>query len=371
MTTQAGQRGRDGKRAARCVFALAGTNRLNLHRQPTRSTGDEMFTRSRRTRPVAAVAAFALAAMTFVSLAITTTANAQVPAAASPTPGSYTSVSGFSTDNPLTFFVSSNRKQLQDIDANGIGMYCTPGGSFAPDFVADVVALDASGHFSAKASQPIVADNVVGTLSYVFQGRVGASLAEGTLTETLKFTNGSPYTCSSTISWTAKRDMQPLQTSAPPPAGTYTSTFRLSNTPLTFSVLPDRKRLAHIQANANGIGMYCAPGGYVATKIIINTFPLNADGSFYGKSTQHIIVDNADATVNETFQGHFHGIGMSKAARAAGALHRDSHMEGRQQHPVLLHEHDVLAGDAQRTVATANQTYAHRPGASIPHARAR
>ena len=133
MTTHAGRRGHDGKGAARCVFDLAGTNRLNLHRQPTRSTGDKMFTRGRCTRPVAAVAAFALAAMTFVSLAFTTTANAQVPAAVSPTPGSYTSVSGFSTNNPLTFFVSQDRKQLQDIDASGIGMNCTPEGSFAPN----------------------------------------------------------------------------------------------------------------------------------------------------------------------------------------------------------------------------------------------
>jgi hypothetical protein len=259
--------------------------------------------------------------MTFVSLAVTTTANAQVPAAASPTPGSYTSVSGFSTNNPLTFFVSSNHEQLQDIDANGIGMYCTPGDYFAPNFVASVVALDASGYFSASSSQPIVADNVVGTLSYVFQGRVGTSAAGGTLTETLTFTNGSDYTCSSTISWTAKRDMQPLQTSAlPPRAGTYTSNFWLSNVPLTFSVLSDRKRLAHIQDNANGIGLYCAPGGYVAPQIIINTFPLNADGSFNGKSTQHIVVDQADATVTETFQGHFHGMGMTKAARAAGVF---------------------------------------------------
>ena len=318
MTTQAGRRGRDGKGAARCIFDLAGTNRLNLHRRATRSTGDEMFARSRCTRPVAAVAAFALAAMTFVSLAVTTTANAQVPAAASPTPGGYTSVSGFPTNNPLTFFVSSNHKQLQDIDATGIGMDCTPEGSLAPNFVADVVALDARGDFSAKASQPIVADNVVGTLSYAFQGRVGTSAALGTLTETLSFTNGSLHTCSSTISWAARRDVQPLPTSALPPAGTYTSTFRLSNSPLTFSVLPDRKRLAHVQGNANGIGMYCAPGGYVAAKIIINTFPLNADGSFYGKSTQHITVDQANATVAETFQGHFHGIGLLKAARAAG-----------------------------------------------------
>ena len=276
-----------------------------------------MFRRNRRTRPVAAVAAFALAAMTFVSLAITTTANAQVTAAASPTPGSYTSVSGFSTNNPLTFFVSSNGKQLQDIDANGIGMNCTPGGNFAPNFVAIEVALDASGYFSAKASHPIVADNVVGTLSSVFQGQVETSTAAGTLTETLQFTNGSLYTCSSTISWTAKRDVQPPQTSTLPPAGTYTSTFRLSNTPLTFTVLSDRKQLAHIQSNANGISLYCAPSGSVAPQIIINTFPLRAS-SFKGTSTQHINVDNADATVTETFQGHFHGIGLSNAARAAG-----------------------------------------------------
>jgi len=320
MTTQAGRRGRDGKSAARCVFDLAGTNRLNLHRQPTRSNGDEMFTRNRCTRPVVAVAALAVAAMTFVSLAITTTANAQVPAATSPTPGSYTSVSGFSTDNPLTFFVSSNHKQLQDIDADGIGMSCTPGGYFAPNFVANEVALNASGYFSAKASQPIVADNVVGTLSYMFQGQIGTSGAGGTLTETLKFTNGSLYTCSSTISWTAKRDVQPLQTSAPPLAGTYTSTVRLSNTPLTFSVLSDRKRLAHIQSNANGIDVYCAPGGSVAPQVIINTFSLNADGSFEGTSTQHIVVDHANATASELFQGHFHGIGLSKAARAAGVF---------------------------------------------------
>ena len=275
-----------------------------------------MFRRGRCTRPVAA--AFAFAAMTFVSLAITTTANAQVPAATSPTPGSYTSVSGFSTNNPLTFFVAQDRKQLQDIDANGIGMNCTPGGSFAPNFVVNEVAISAGGYFSAKASQPIVSNNVVGTLSYAFEGRVGTSNALGTLTETLQFTNGSLDTCTSTTSWAAKRDVQPLPTSSLPPAGTYTSTFRLGNTPLTFSVLPDRKRLAHIQANASGIGLDCAPGGGVAPKIIINTFPLNADGSFYGKSTQHIIVDNANATVNETFQGHFHGFGITKTARAAG-----------------------------------------------------
>jgi hypothetical protein len=279
-----------------------------------------MFARSRCTRPVVAVATFALAVMTFVSLAITTTADAQVPAAASPTPGSYTSDSGFLTNNPLTFFVSSNGKQLQDIDANGIGMHCTPGGYFAPNFVAIVVALDASGYFSAKASHPIVADNVVGTLSYAFQGQVGTSTAGGTLTETLQFTNGSLNTCSSTISWTAKRDVQPPQTSALPPPGTYTSTFSLSNTPLTFSVLSNRKQLAHIQSNANGIGLYCAPGGYVAPQIIINTFPFKANGSFKGTTAQHIIVDNANATVSETFQGHFHGVGISEAARAAGVL---------------------------------------------------
>jgi hypothetical protein len=288
--------------------------------QAGRSTGDERFARGRCTRPVAAVAAFALAAMTFVSLALTTTATAtaQVPAAGSPTPGSYTSVSGFSTNNPLTFFVSSNGRQLQDIDANGIGMDCSPGGSFAPNFVASAVALDASGNFSAKASHRIVADNVVGTLSYVFQGRVGTSAAGGTLAETLQFTNGGLYTCSSTISWTAKRDLQPPQPSARPPAGIYTSTLRLSNTPLTFSVLPDRKRLAHIQSNANGIGLYCAPGGYVDPQIIINTFSIKADGSFNGTSTQHIIVDQGDATVSESFQGHFHGVDIFQAARAAG-----------------------------------------------------
>jgi hypothetical protein len=286
----------------------------------TQATGDEMFTRGRCSRPVAAVAASAFAAMIFVSLAITTTADAQATAAASPTPGSYTSVSGFSTDNPLTFFVSSNGKQLEDIDANGIGMNCTPGGSFAPNFVAIVVALDASGNFSAKASHPIVADNVVGTLSSVFQGRVGTSAAGGTLTETLQFTNGSPYTCSSTISWTAKRDVQPPQTSALPPAGIYTSTLRLSNTPLTFSVLSNHKELAHIQSNANGIGLHCAPGGYVAPQIIINTFPLKANGSFKGTSTQHIIVNQRDATVTETFQGHFHGVGLFEEARAAGVF---------------------------------------------------
>lgn len=279
-----------------------------------------MFTRSRCRRPVIAVAAFAFAVMTFVSLAITTTADAQVPAAASPTPGSFTSVSGFPADNPLTFFVSSNGKQLQDIDANAIGMNCTPGGSFAPNFVAIVVALDASGNFSAKASHPIVADNVVGTLSSVFQGRVGTSAASGTLTETLQFTNGGLYTCSSTIAWTAKRDVQPPQTSALPPAGIYTSTLRLSNTPLTFSVLSDRKQLAHIQSNANGIGLSCAPAGHVAPQIIINTFPLKGNGSFKGTSTQHIIVGQSDATVTETFQGHFHGVGIYEEARAAGVF---------------------------------------------------
>ena len=277
-----------------------------------------MFTRNRRTRPVAAIATCALAAITLVSLAITTTANAQVPAVASPAPGSYTSVSGFSTNNPLTFFVSSDHKQLQDIDADGIGMNCSPGGYFAPNFVANEVALNASGDFSAKASQPIVAANAVGTLSSVFQGRVGTSTAGGTLTETLKFTNRSLATCSATISWTAKRDVQPLQTSAPPAAGTYTSNVHLSNTPLTFSLLPDRKRLAHIQSNANGIGVSCAPGGSVAPQVIINTFSLSADGSFTGTSTQHILVGHANATVSELFQGHFHGIDMSKAARAAG-----------------------------------------------------
>jgi hypothetical protein len=285
-----------------------------------------MFTRSPGNRPRAAVAALALATMTFISVGATTTsADAQVPAAASAMTGSYTSVSGFSGNNPLTFFVSSNRRQLQEIDAASVPLTCAPQGGVYQNFVAEVVALTANGVFSARATQAIAVSGTGarGSLSYVFHGHVNNSgSAAGDLTETLSFTADSThFSCSSNdISWTATRDAQPPQTSALPPAGSYTSTVGpSSNNPLTFFVSSNRKALGHIVENS--VPLSCTPQNGIYQNLDINAIPLGSNGSFTEKGTQHPTLYGAIGTLTYTFQGHFHGLApTSKVARAAGVF---------------------------------------------------
>jgi len=272
---------------------------------------------------VAAVAALTFATMTFISVGATTSADAQVPAAASAMPGSYTSASGL---NNLRFFVSSNHRQLQDIDAPPIRLFCAPGGGYYDEpFIVDVVSLTANGYFSAKGSQPVVVPGGDrGNLSYAFTGYVKNSGGAGDLILTLTFTDGSThYTCrptSSDISWTATRDDQPAQTNAPPPAGLYTNAQDVSY-PIGLSFFVKPKQLGHITTNA--IRMFCTPhGDYFDETFFINAIPLKSDGSFSGKASLPANVPGfgVTGTLTDTFQGHFHGVGISKVARAAGVL---------------------------------------------------
>jgi hypothetical protein len=112
----------------------------------------------------------------------------------------------------IDFYVSSDRKSLQDVSIPSVYLACTPGGGMTADHV-DIasVALAANGSFSSTTSQQGVFEGVPATFTYTFQGNFhgvnpsGAARAAGMFRESVTFTNNSTAKdcTSNNQSWTA------------------------------------------------------------------------------------------------------------------------------------------------------------------------
>jgi hypothetical protein len=143
----------------------------------------------------------------------------------------------------------------------------------------------------------------------------------GTFNETLKYTDSAARTCTSgNQAWTATRDAQPPQTTSPPPAGSYTATNPQTNGPIMFYVSSSRTSLQDISIPT--VYLTCAPRGdpNPAEPFGIAAAALKPDGSFTATTTQTGVYAGYPAKFTYTFQGNFHGVGPSGAARAAGTF---------------------------------------------------
>ncbi len=231
----------------------------------------------------------------------------------------------------ITLYVSRTQTQLQDISIP-VDYLESAGTTFAPDapVVLDSVALAANGSFSSTSTQTGVvgSDNYPTTFTITFQGHFhgvnasGAARAAGSVLETATYTNGTTFSCTSNKqSWSITRGSQPTQPTTLPPAGSYSGSYSGNGYGISLYVSGSRTQLQDISIPVDYLE--CADTTFAPdAPVVLDSVALAADGSFSSTSTQTGVVgsDNYPTTFTITFQGHFHGVNASGAARAAGSV---------------------------------------------------
>jgi hypothetical protein len=248
--------------------------------------------------------------------------------ASHPPVGSYTGTNP-QNGQRITFYVSANRASLQDISIPFVGLTCTPPGDANPTEPLGIAAipLKTNGSFTATTTQTGVYAGFRAKFTYTFRGNYqglnssGVPTVTGTFQETLKFTDSAARTCTSgSQSWTATRDTQPPQPTSLPPVGSYTATNPQNGQSITFYVSANQASLQDISIPF--VGLTCAPPGDAnpTEPLGIAAAPLKPSGSFTATTTQTGVYLGHPAKFTYTFQGNFHGVGPSGAARAAGTF---------------------------------------------------
>jgi hypothetical protein len=200
---------------------------------------------------------------------------------------------------------------------------CTPGGATTSDHLGMPAVALTDGAFDTTTTQDGVIGGYPATFTYTFEGNVhgvnpsGAARIAGTFVETITYTDTTARTCTSNEqSWTAARDAQPTQTDSAPPAGTYQGTNPQNNDPVTFSVSSDQTSLQNVSVPT--VYLSCAPGGATMSDHLVIPSVSLTNGAFNTTTTASGTVSGHPATFTYTFEGNFHGVNESGAARAAG-----------------------------------------------------
>jgi hypothetical protein len=133
----------------------------------------------------------------------TATRDAQPAQASALQNGTYTaSVPGYGLVDPITFSLSGST--LQNVSIPVFVLSCAPGGAEAEEPLSiRSTAVQPGGSFTATSTGSGVYAGQPATFTYLFQGNFegvnasGAARAAGTFRETMKYTNGTSYTCDS------------------------------------------------------------------------------------------------------------------------------------------------------------------------------
>jgi urease beta subunit len=233
-----------------------------------------------------------------------------------------------SSQGALSFFVSGNHAQVQDVASN-VSVACSPGGQrVALDYVIDNVSLTSNGSVTKTATENSVYNGSPATLTFTFQGHVqgltstGAAAAQGSLTAAMSYNNGTAYTCTSgKLPWSVARDQQPTpQPTSLPPSGSYAGNYHVAGSQgaLKFFVASDQTQLQDVASN---VTVFCSPGGQrVALDYVIDNLSLTSTGSFATTATENSVYNGSPATLTFGFQGHVHGVNAQGVPRAAGSL---------------------------------------------------
>ena len=275
------------------------------------------------------------------------------PTSAPPT-GSY---SGSNSQNGwgMKFYVSADRKSLQDVVFPAVNMDCAPGNTGLDENLAmAAVAISPTGSFSATATQGGVVYGSPAVFTYAFRGNFhgvaasGAERAAGTYAETVRYSNSTAVVCTSnTQTWYASRDAQPIQPTSAPPTGSYSGSNSQNGWGMKFSVSADRKSLQDVVFPA--VNMDCTPGNTgLGANLALASVAISPTGSFSATATRTGKVGTSLAIFTYTFRGDFHGVAASGAERAAGTYaetvrYADSaahHLH--EQYPAVVREHEVV-----------------------------
>jgi hypothetical protein len=131
-----------------------------------------------------------------------------------PPAGTYRGADPQAPNTPVydfTFDVTTGPAQLQDVTFPDIIITCAPGGATAATtFALDPIVLASDGSFATTQTQAGTYRGNAATYTFDFQGHFhglnakGNARAAGSLTETMTYTNGVSYSCTSNkLSWSA------------------------------------------------------------------------------------------------------------------------------------------------------------------------
>ncbi|HKC28988.1 MAG TPA: hypothetical protein VKB75_13335, partial [Jatrophihabitans sp.] len=132
--------------------------------------------------------------------------------------------------------------------------------------------------------------------------------------ETITFVNSGVICASNTEAWSGQRDVQPAQTSTPPPAGGYTGSVPFNG--LTFTVASGTS----ITNVSDQESLHCSDGNGLIDELIVPAATIAADGSFSGSASDSGTVGGHPTQFSYSFRGNFHSIGADSAERAAGTM---------------------------------------------------
>ncbi len=249
-------------------------------------------------------------------------------------PGSYTGDWANYGGNAVTFFVSPGGTSLLNISVPGVGIACTPAGSFpGSDHISILdTPINPNGSFAAEGTQQGVFDGSNAKFTYYFAGHVEGATPSGTLTmagtlrEDIVFpANGTTESCTSNQqSWTVAHDPQPAPTNSAAVPGSYSGDWaNYGGNAVTFSVSPGGRSLTDI--SVPGVGIACTPAGSFpgSDHIGILQTPIRPNGSFLAMATQRGVFDNLNAKFTYYFAGHVEGATPSGTLTMAGTLRED------------------------------------------------
>jgi hypothetical protein len=239
---------------------------------------------------------------------------------------------------PVEFYVSPTGN-LQDVSA-GTYMMCTPARNAVQDHIEfSEIAVAANGSFAASTELEKVFEGEHAKVKYEFSGHVhGANSYDqprivGSYRETLTYTNGSKYECSSNftyssstsenpVHWTATRESGQQPLSLPAEEGRYSigNPQGDAQAEVEFYVSPK----GNLQDVSTGAYLMCTPSrsGF-KDHMEFSEIPVAADGSFAASTELEKVFEGEHAKVKYEFSGHVHGANSYDQPRIVGSYHEE------------------------------------------------
>lgn len=119
-----------------------------------------------------------------------------------PPAGSYSGSNG-QNGNGLSFYVSADGTQIQDVYDNAVALSCTGSGGALDHLGIDEVTIAPDGSFTSTTTQTGLFGGSTATFTYTFNGHSQGTSFTGTYREDITYNNGTSSCTSNNQSWSA------------------------------------------------------------------------------------------------------------------------------------------------------------------------
>ena len=283
-----------------------------------------------------------------------------VALAAAPVPGSFTG-SIPSRPNGLTFYVSADSTHVQDVSIPIDDLKCTgEGNATMLDHLEALEIKIESGAFATTRTEEGRLEGHSVTFKSSFSGvfATNGEEATGTYSEEITFAGSTRVCATGTQSFTAKRDSQPTQTTAAPPAGSYTGSIPGRPNGLTFYVSADSTHLQDVSIPIDDLKCTGEGNATMLDELEALEVPLEAvagnNASFVHTGAEKGTLEGKPVSIGFTFDGHFHSVNGASVERLAGSYREDITFEGGSTRRCTTNNQSFSATrDSQPTQTTA------------------